>query len=67
MGKAVVDKDAAGQWEYLGLVLQTTERGGEDQAIIVAFELRPVVVTLRMTVLLTKTFVGYQLLPIHHN
>ena len=62
-----MDKHAARQWEYLSFVLKTTEWGREDQTIIVAFELRPVIVTLWVTVFLTQAFVGNQLLPIHHN
>ena len=53
--------------EYLCLVLQPPEGGREDQSVVVAFELRPVIMTLGMPVLLTESFVGYQLLPVHHN
>ena len=41
MRKSVVDEDAAGQGEDLRLVLQPSEGGGEDQAIVVALEVRP--------------------------
>ena len=67
VGEAVVDKHTAGQWEDLGLVLKTAERGREYQTVVVAFELCAVVVTLWVTVFLTQAFVGNQLLPIHHN
>jgi hypothetical protein len=59
VGETVVDEDTARQREYLGLVLKTTEGGGEYQTVIVALELCTVVVTLRMTVLLAQTLVGY--------
>ena len=67
MGQAVVYEDTAREREYLGLVLKTTERGRKDQTIIVALELRPVVVALWMAVFLPKALVGYELLPVHHN
>ena len=67
MGQAVVHKDASRQGEHLSLVLQASERSRKDQPVVVAFELRAVIMALRMTVLLTEPFVGYQLLPIHHN
>ena len=66
MGEAVVHEDAAWQREHLRLVLQTTERGREDQTVIVALELRAVIVALRVTMFLPETLIGYQLLPIHH-
>lgn len=67
VGEAVVYKDTSRQGEHLCLVLQTTERGRENESVVVAFELRPVIVPLRMFVLLSEPFVGYKLLPIHHN
>ena len=55
--KAVVHKNTARKWEYLSLVLETTERGGEDKTVIVSFKFRSVVMTLGMSVLLPKAFV----------
>lgn len=60
MGQAVMYEDRARQREHLRLVLQTPEGRGIDQTVAVAFELRAVVVTLRMPVLLTKAFVRYE-------
>jgi hypothetical protein len=67
VGEAVVYEDATREGEYLSLVLQPTEGSRKDQSVIVTLELRSVVMTFGMTVLLTESFVGYQLLPIHHN
>jgi hypothetical protein len=66
VGQTVVYEDAARKWEYLRLVLQTTERGRKDQTVVVAFELRAVIMALRVAMFLPKALVGYQLLPIHH-
>ena len=57
MRKAVVHKNTARKWEYLSFVLKTTEGGGEDKTVIISFELRSVVMTLGMSVLLPKAFV----------
>ena len=43
VGEAVVDEDAAGQWEHLGFVLQAAEGGGENEAVVVSFEFCAVV------------------------
>ena len=67
VGEAVVDEDAAREGEHLCLVLQTTERSGENQTVVVAFKLRTIVVALGVAVFLPKALIGYQLLPIHHN
>ena len=67
MRQPVVHEDAAGQGEHLRLVLQPAEGGRENKPVIVAFELRTVVVSLGVPMLLSEPFVAYQLLPIHHN
>jgi hypothetical protein len=50
-------KDTSWKRKYLSLVLQTAERGRENQTVIVAFELCSVVMTLGMSVFLPKAFV----------
>ena len=67
VGETIMYEDTTWQREYLRLVLQATERGGKDQPVVVAFELRTVIMTLGMTMLLSEAFVGNKLLPIHHN
>ena len=66
MGQTVMNEDATREGEHLCLVLQATERGRENETIVVAFELRTVVVTLGVAILLPQSLIGYQLLPIHH-
>ena len=66
MREAVVDKDASRQGKHLCLVLQTTERSRENQAIVIALELCAIIVALRVAMLLSEALIGYQLLPIHH-
>ena len=58
-------EDAAREREHLRLVLHASEWGREDEAVVVAFELRPVVMAFRMPYFLPQTFVGYELLPVH--
>ena len=53
----VVHEDAARQGEYLCLVLQSAERSRENQTVVVAFELRPVVMSLGMPILLPESLV----------
>ena len=68
VSEAVVNEDAAWQRKHLCLVLHTTERSREDKAVVVAFELRAVVVALGVAQLLSESLVRYELLPIHcHN
>ena len=68
VSEAVVNEDAAWQRKHLCLVLHTTERSREDKAVVVAFELRTVVVTFGVAQLLSESLVRYELLPIHcHN
>ena len=64
--KTVMNENTAGQREYLGLVLHSAKRGRKYQTVIVATELRSVVMTLSMSVFLTKTLVSYKKFPIHH-
>ena len=52
-----MDKDASRKWKNLCFVLQTTERGGENQAVVVALELRPVIVTLGVPMLLSESLI----------
>ena len=58
VGQAVMHEDASRQGEYLGLVLKPTEGSGENQAVIVAFELRSVVVALGVAMLLSETLLS---------
>lgn len=66
MSQTVMNEDATREGEHLCLVLQATERGRENETIVVAFELRTVIVTLGVAILLPQSLIGYQLLPIHH-
>ena len=66
VGQTVMDEDTARQREDLSLVLQPTEWGRKDKTVVVAFELCTIIMTLWVTVLLPQSFIGYQLLPIHH-
>ena len=65
VGEAVVDEDAAGQREHLSLVLQPAERSRENQSVVVALELRPVVVALGVAMFLSEPLVGNELKPVH--
>ena len=38
VGEPVVHKDAAWQWKYLRFVLQPSEWGGEDDAVVIALK-----------------------------
>jgi hypothetical protein len=67
MCQTVVYEDTTREWEDLGFVLQTTERGRKDQTVVIAFELCTIVMTLGVAMLLSETFIGNKLLPIHHN
>ena len=53
--------------KHLGLVLQTSEGSRENQPVVVALKLRPVIMTLTVTLLLSQAFVGYKLFPVHHH
>ena len=57
VSQTVVYEDAARKRKHLRLVLQTTERGREDQPVIIAFELRAVIVALWMAVLLPQSLI----------
>ena len=52
VGEAVVHEDAARQGEHLRLVLQAAEGCREDETVVIALELRAVVVALQVAVLL---------------
>jgi len=60
-----VYKDRTRQGENLSLVLQSSESRREDEPVVVAFELRPVVVALGMLMLLSETLVRYEFNPFH--
>jgi hypothetical protein len=64
MRQTVVDKNAAGQGENLGLVLKTSERGRKDNTVIIALKFCTVILALWL-VFLPQTLVGQELLPIH--
>jgi hypothetical protein len=52
-----VNKYATREGKYLGFVLETTEWSRENQTVVIALKLCSVIVSFRMTVLLTKTLV----------
>jgi hypothetical protein len=55
--QTVVDEDAARQGEHLRLVLQPSERGGKDEAIIVPLKLGTVVFARFVQFLQAEAFV----------
>jgi hypothetical protein len=57
VGEAVMHEHTARKREYLGLVLQTTERCREDESVVITLKLGPVVMSLSMLMLLSKTFI----------
>ena len=59
-------KDTARQGEHLRLVLQAAEGCREDKAVVVALELRAVVVAQAVAMLLAEALVGDKSLPIHN-
>jgi hypothetical protein len=61
-----MNKYGTRQREYLCLVLQSAEGCRKYQTVVVAFELRPIVITLWVAMLLSEALIRYQLLPIHH-
>ena len=65
MSKAVMYEDTAWQREHLCLILHSSEGCREYQTVIVALELRPVVMPLGMMVFLAQTLVCYKSIPIH--
>jgi len=65
VGETVVDEDAARQWKDLCLVLEASEGGGEDETVVVAFELGTVVFAADVQVFLPKPFIRDKLKPIH--
>ena len=65
VGETVVDEDAARKREDLRLVLQPAESRREDQAVVIALELRAVVVAFGVLMLLSESLVRYELGPFH--
>ena len=65
MGQPVMYENASRQRENLCLVLQPPERGGKDEAVIIALEFRTVVFFHLMILFQSQALVGYQLLPVH--
>jgi hypothetical protein len=57
MGQSIVYEDAARQREHLSLILQPAEWSREDKMVVVAFKLCSVIVSLAVTVFLSKPFV----------
>ena len=60
MGEPIVDKNTPGEWEYLRLVLKTTEGSRVNKPVAVALKLGAVIVAL-MTSLLPEPLVGNKL------
>ena len=65
VGEPVVHEDAARKRKHLCLVLHAAERCGEYQTVVVALELRPVVMPPGVPLLLPEAFVGNQFVPVH--
>ena len=65
MRQSVVYKDASRKGKYLGLVLQTSERSGENQPVVVALEFGTVFFPCFVEKLQSEAFVRYQLFPVH--
>ena len=65
MGETIVDEDTAREGKYLGLVLQTAERRGEDHSVIVALEIAARMSPRIMKLLEAEALVGYELFPLH--
>lgn len=64
--QSVMHEHAAGQRKYLGLVLQTAERGRKYQSVEVALKLRASFFEPCGLVFLAQSFGRYELLPVHH-
>ena len=58
-------KDTTWKREHLSLVLQSSERCGVNQSVAITLEFRAVVVSKGVTIFLSETLVGYELLPVH--
>lgn len=58
-------EDAAWEWKHLSLVLESAERGREDESVVVALKLCAVVLALDVQMFLSEAFVGNELLPVH--
>lgn len=65
MGEAIVYEDAPREREHLGLVLQPSERRGENEAVEVALEVAADPLLRVVVVFETKSFVAHQLRPRH--
>jgi hypothetical protein len=65
VGETIVNKDAAGQGKYLGLVLQPPEGGGEYQTVVVALKLRAMFCEVGVPVGMAESLGGYEALPLH--
>ena len=65
VGETVVHEYASWQWKYLSFVLQSSERRREDEAVVVALKFGTVVFVFCVNCLLSESFVGYELLPVH--
>ena len=52
VSQTVMNENAARQRKHLSLVLQTAEWSRENQSVVIALKLRPVVITVGMSVLL---------------
>ena len=65
VSETVVYEDAARQRENLRLVLQPAESRREDQTVVIALELRAVIVALGVLMLLSESLVRYELGPFH--
>jgi hypothetical protein len=65
VGETVVHEYASWQWKYLSLVLQSSERRREDETVVVALKFGTVVFVFCVNCLLSESFVGYELLPVH--
>ena len=63
--KAVVHKHTPRQGEHLRLVLHAAERGRENQAVVIALKLRPVLLYRIVAFLEAVAFVGDKSVPVH--
>jgi len=67
MGEPVVDKNTPGKREYLRFILQTPERGGEDDPVVIALKYgTDIIIFLKNPILEAEPAVGDQSIPIYH-
>ncbi|OAV73957.1 hypothetical protein Barb7_02627 [Bacteroidales bacterium Barb7] len=64
MRQPIMHKDAARKREYLRLILQPSEGGREDKAVIIPLEIGTVMFPLSIG-FHTETLVGQELCPLH--